>query len=279
MAEHENEHAEGESHASHGGGGGHGAHGGGGHEEHEGAPEWLISFADNVALLMGFFVILLAMNMAPKTEGPMGGEGKGGNHASEARMMDFIISIREGFNRPIDMKSTDPDEMKLVRRIIEREGGEGVRPDQIRGRFTEADSLERGTAKDITAKVEFDTDSAEVSPTGRATLLDAAKKLKDQGYIIEVRGHVSPFEARRDFELANSLAYDRAMAVARVLIESGIRKENLSVVSRGSFDPLVAKANDVESSRSNQRVEIILTREEVAPDPFAVTTDGEDEQH
>ena len=64
MADHDEhgEHEEGHGGGSHGGG-----HAAGGHEEgHEGAPEWLISFADNVALMMGFFVILLAMNMGPK---------------------------------------------------------------------------------------------------------------------------------------------------------------------------------------------------------------------
>lgn len=44
-------HEEGHGKKGHGGHGGHGH--GGGHEEHAGAPEWLISFADNVALLMG----------------------------------------------------------------------------------------------------------------------------------------------------------------------------------------------------------------------------------
>lgn len=271
MAEHEQEHGEAEAHASHGSGG-HGAHGGGAHEEHEGAPEWLISFADNVALLMGFFVILLAMNMAPKTEGPMGGEGKGGDHETDTRMIDFVIAVREGFNTPFDMNSTRPEDQPFIMRIKQREGGEGARPNQPAGRHIESQSLERGSTKDVTAKVEFETDSWEVSPTGRAVLLDASKKLKDQGYVIEVRGHVSPFEARRDFGHANDLAYDRAMAVANVLIEAGIRKESLSVVSRGNFDLLVPKANDAEASRSNQRVEIILTSEQVAPDPYAVTT-------
>lgn len=275
MSEHEGEHEESGSHGSHGGGG-HGGHGGGGHEEHEGAPEWLISFADNVALLMGFFVILLAMNMAPKTEGPMGGEGKGGDNSSDTKMIDFVIAVREGFNTPFDVNSTRPEDQPFIRRIKEREGGEGTRPNQPQGRHVESQSLERGSAKDVTAKVEFDTDSAEVPPMGRSVLQDAAKKLKDRGYIIEVRGHASPFEARRDYDRANDLAYKRAMAVARVLIESGVKKETLSVVSRGSFDLLVPKANDAESSRSNQRVEIILTNEQVAPDPYAVTAAPED---
>lgn len=269
MSEHEAEQGGGESHGSHGGGG-HGAHGGGHEEHHEGAPEWLISFADNVALLMGFFVILLAMNMAPKTDGPMGGTGKGGDNANDTRMIDFVIAVREGFNTPFDVNSTRPEDQPFIRRIKEREGGEGARPNAIVGPFRNPNSLERGTGKDVTAKVEFDTDSAEVPPSGRTILLDASKKLKDSGYIIEIRGHASPFEARRDYDRANDLAYKRAMAVARVLIESGIKKETLSVVSRGSFDLLVPKANDPEGSRSNQRVEIILTNEQVAPDPYAV---------
>jgi flagellar motor protein MotB len=185
--------------------------------------------------------------------------------------VDFVIAVRKGFNTPFDINSTRPEDQPFIRRIKEREGGEGARPNQPQGKHTDSQSLERGTAKDISAKVEFDTDSAEVPPMGRSVLQDASKKLKDRGYIIEIRGHVSPFEARRDYERANKLAYERAMAVARVLIESGTRKESLAVVSRANFDLLVPKANDAESSRSNQRVEVILTNEQVAPDAFAVT--------
>src|ERR1043165_7557814 len=112
--EHKEEHGQsGESHS----GGGHGGHGGsggghgggGGHEEHEGAPEWLISFADNVALLMGFFVILLAMNMAKPKTGGLGGENQNPSQ-QDMDMVDAVISIRAAFHNPVDMTSEDPNE-------------------------------------------------------------------------------------------------------------------------------------------------------------------------
>src|SRR5437773_3233542 len=112
MADKEHEQKEG-SHG-HSGGGGH--HGGGHEEAHEGAPEWLISFADNVALMMGFFVILLAMNMAKPTLGGIGGAAKNTTDSSP-EMEDFAIEVRKAFNVPVDINSTNPNEAPLVRRL------------------------------------------------------------------------------------------------------------------------------------------------------------------
>src|SRR5213075_3052629 len=105
------------------GGGGRGMHHpmGAGHEEHEGAPEWLISFADNVALMMGFFVILLAMNMKEVTTGGIGGkQDNGGAPDNNTKMVDFVISVREAFHNEFDLNSRDPAEEVFRKRIKER---------------------------------------------------------------------------------------------------------------------------------------------------------------
>ncbi|MGD9790386.1 MAG: flagellar motor protein MotB [Phycisphaerales bacterium] len=262
MSDHEEHHEE-----SHGGGGGHGGgHGGGAHEEHEGAPEWLISFADNVALLMGFFVILLAMNMAPKTAGPMGGEGEGGG-SSDTRMVDFVIALRQGFNRPFDLSSRKAEDQPFIRRILERTGGLGQAVGPV-GQHQEVSGNERGDKRKVAVTVPFDDNSTEIRASSVVELEDAARFLRDQGWIIDVRGNSSPFETD-SFDEAMQLCKDRAMAVVEFLMDRGVKRNNIRVILAADNDRIVPKAYDREDARANQRVEVVLTNEAIAPDPHA----------
>jgi outer membrane protein OmpA-like peptidoglycan-associated protein len=261
--QHKNEgHAEGD-HGSHGGSShGHGGgHGGGGHAEgeHEGAPEWLISFADNVMLIMAFFVIMLAMNMGPKGGGSEG-EGTGGKPSPD--MIDFVIAVREGFNNPISVYSDRPEDQPFIRRIIERKGGEG-RNDGVPGRFPEQQAIRPSGYNRPTATISFDDRSTVIGPDARATLAAAAERLKDQRWVIEVRGHVSPFESMRNPRVAMELSHERAMAAAAALVEAGLTWENLRIVAMGDNDRIVPRTFDRAEDRSNQRVELVVTNETI----------------
>src|ERR1043165_6076373 len=140
---HEHSESHGKAHKSHGGG-----HGGGGHdEEHAGAPEWLISFADNVVLMMGFFVILLAMNMAKQTE--------------EA-MLDFTLGVREAFNNPVDMNSKDPKEEALRQRLIQRAGRSETRSPGVKGHEHDVQSIRPSAYYALSGSVPFPENSAEL---------------------------------------------------------------------------------------------------------------------
>jgi outer membrane protein OmpA-like peptidoglycan-associated protein len=271
MAEHE---AKPEEHASHGGGGHGPPHGGGAHEEHEGAPEWLISFADNVALMMGFFVILLAMNMGPKGSHAAPPEPSSYTGPETPDMVDFVISIREAFGNPINPNGTNPEEEVFRKRIIERTGGEGtdIAP---KGRHQETQASRPSDYRQITAVIPFDDNSTTLSPSGREIIIDTAKHIRDQGWVIEVRGHVSQFEAKRALQTGMKLSFDRGLVVTQALVEGGVKRENLRVVACADHDQIVSKTFERESAKTNSRVEIVVTNETVQPDAFATRGKGE----
>jgi flagellar motor protein MotB len=254
-----------ESHGSHGGGGGHGpgGHSGGEHEE-SGAPEWLISFADNVALLMGFFVILLAMNMKEPTAGGIGGKEKNGGEPRELsnREMDVIIGIREAFNQRINPLSEDPREQRLAARKRERaQPGTSSQPgDSGDAKVDQAIvPTERSAMGGI---VPFEDDAETLTSAGRERAEQIGARIKGFTWIIEVRGHASPSESMRDPEKASRLGFARAQEVAKVLAEQDVKWTQMRVSSAGDNERKAGREYDREAERANQRVEVIVTGEQ-----------------
>lgn len=275
MADHEaksEEHGSGEKHGGGGhghGGGGHGP-GGGGHEEaHEGAPEWLISFADNVALMMGFFVVLLCMNMAKESVGGGGGQGDTGTAsaaaAQEDSMLDFAIAMREAFNNPVSIDSSNPADASLVARLKQRAGKSDSRVSGVEGHEQDVQSIRPSEYYAVSGSVAFGEGSAELTPTGLATVRDIAAKLRGMNLVVEVRGHVSSVEAARGPEASMKLSSDRALTVARALAANGVDWWQMRLVLSADHDRVDAFPTSKEDDRANARVEIILT-DQVVPD-------------
>lgn len=261
MSDHEQE-GEGEEHGSHGGGSHgppHAAH----EEAHEGAPEWLISFADNVALMMGFFVILLAMNMGPKAKGESQEEGDG---KPSPDMVDFVIAMRAAFNNPFDVNSGAPGDQPFIKRIKEKQGQSS--DVGVPGQTEKVQSTRPTEYHSITAMIPFENDSSLLANSARDTIVKTAEKLKGQRFVIEIRGHASPSEVRRSQEKGLDLSYQRAKAVARLLVEQGLKWEQLRPSVAGDSDRRVSRTNVRTEDEVNQRVEIIVTHEPVANDPY-----------
>ncbi len=266
MAEHE-EHKEGQAEGGHGGGGhGGGAHGGAAHEEHEGAPEWLISFADNVALMMGFFVILLAMNMQKPKMGGVGGEAKMGGAPTE-QMIDFVIAMRKEFNNPIDLSSDNPAEAPLRRRIRDREAGISNQAGEP-GPGKESQAINPTDFTNGGGTIQFENDSSSLSDKGKTLVRNIADRIGGQRFMIEVRGHVSPHEAGEDEQKAFGLAHARAFTVAKELQAQGIPRSHLRLSSCADNQRKTTREQsyDAEQDQRNQRVEVIVTGEPAVSD-------------
>lgn len=271
MSEHGDKHdknaGEHKPHKKHGGHGGHGAH-----EEHEeGVPEWVVSFADNVLLQMGFFVILLAMNMGVKAQGPVSeGEGTTSAGTANAQMLDMAIAIREAFNSPVDLNSESPDDQALIRRLLERAAKNGESPTSgATGTDKNAQSVRPSERSDRGNYVEFSDRSEDLSESARRTLEDVSKELAGQSWIIEVRGHASALEARRDPHASRELSYQRAYAVALFLAERGLDWRRIRLVACGDSHPVVPRAGSASEHATNQRVEVVTMPEAVPDDPFS----------
>lgn len=266
--EHKKKHDEEAAHA--------GGHGGGGHDEEEhpeGAPEWIISFADNTALMMGFFVILLAMNMAPKGSNASSGDASDPGNPT-AVQMDWALGVREGFNNPVRLDSTDPRDALLVKRLKERMELEKKDPSP-KGNYTKVQSLRPGEYYAVSASVPFLNRSAEITEEARKIIVDTANHLRGMRLIVEVRGHASAAESYLMDDKGMSLSFQRAMAAARELTGLGVDWKQLRIIANGDNDRNRKIAYTTGQQQANQRVEIILT-DQLMPDPEAKAQELED---
>ncbi len=209
------------------------------------------------------------MNMGPKGGGEDQTEDAGGGGAStQLDMVDFVLGMREAFNNTISESSTRAEEASFFRRMRERKDGEG-RPESQAGKDPEGGAIRPSNYRNVVCNVEFVDRSALLASTDRVALRDAAEHICGQRLIIDVRGHVSPYESMRNQHVAMQLSYERAMADANVLVESGIPWDHLRVVAVGDHDRLVPRANNRSQDRTNQRAEIVIINEAIAADPYA----------
>jgi chemotaxis protein MotB len=258
--EHGEEHGKGhKGHKSHGPG-----HGGG-HEEHGGVAEWLISFADNVALLMGFFVILLAMNMnKPKPAHGLGGDSQ--NPSGDDSLMELVYGIREAFHTLPRLDSKDPKDVPLLEYMARRSRGETSTSGSIGLKRTQA-AIRPSDYEAPTGAFSFEPYSTVIDSAGKELAINLAKNFRGQTFILQIRGHTSAIEAAAGPQAALKLSFQRAQAVAELLAQSGLKWENLRLVACGDQERITPLASDRAEHKTNQRVEIVLTNEAIPADP------------
>lgn len=241
-----------------------------GHPEyHEGAPEWLISFADMVMLMMGFFVILFALNFTPKQSAAQSQSPDDGSEQQPTPdMIDFAIAVRKAFNNEVDLASTNPKDKPLIDRILARQSGAGeARDEGEAGREREVRSIRPAPRFGTGASVIFADQSAELTAEDAQMLASLARNLRGLQSVIEVRGHASASEAFREPERAMRLGFERGFAVAEILAREGVQWRRLRVTSEGDHDRVAPFPRDPADDRRNARAEILVL-DQVAGDPI-----------
>jgi flagellar motor protein MotB len=248
----------------------------GAHAEHEHEEGWIVSFADNVLLMMGFFVILLAMNMGPK-----GASDSEGASTGEERLLDVAIAVREAFHNPVSMDSILPEDQALIRRLRDRrKPGAGDSPVDA-GEAPASDGNLDAVGNDGISSirpsdwqgeaefVQFDEKDVLLSSQAKADIARISRRIVDSRWMVEVRGHASKWETWRDMKKARDLAYQRAWAVGNEMVLNGVQWEQIRLVSSGTCAPIVARARTSDEAQTNQRTEILVLQEHAPPDPYS----------
>jgi len=220
-----------------------------------------------VMLMMGFFVILFALNVGPKG----GGAGTGGPHDidtdGDPDMIDFAIAVRAAFNNEVDLTSDSEKDMPLIRRILQRRNhGSGTATDKgDLGQEENVKSLRPSDYFRLGNVVLFDDSSTRLNPEQRMEVATHAEQLKGLNTVVEVRGHTGVAEARRDPERSLKIAFDRAMEVARELNRGGVDWRRMRITTAGDTERANPSPVDAAADRANSRVEIVASDELAAP--------------
>ena len=238
-------------------------------EVEEGAPTWIVTFADLMSLLLCFFVLLLSFSEMD---------------AAKYREVAGSMANAFGVQREERVRES-PRGNKIIARTFEKEKLATRDKEEI-GKAKEREEMVKRMAKEIDAKAGNLKDMIEIEPgehqvvirlmgetafnSGksqvRQEMLPLLKKiasiLKGTRGEIVIAGHtdnvpVSGIRFRNNLQLS----IERAARVTELLLsQEPIAPERISAVGFGKFRPL--SSNDTaEGRKKNRRVEIIIKDE------------------
>ena len=226
-------------------------------EKPDGAPEWMVSYADMITIMMSFFVIMFAIATGEAAKGKRTRQQQAAIDSLQYRFgpkwqpfSSWAPSpgnspVRGGGTRDNDKRLPDsPGEVGGTVRILKHE----------RARIRIPGHGERVV---IGGVVNFDEGSSALATAQSDWLRAIAEELAGKPQQIEIAGHTSPrpLPPGSTFHDRWDLAYARCRQVARLLSTMGIEPERFRVsVAAATEAPAPG-----ESQPEDARVDIFLT--------------------
>ena len=238
----------------------------------EGAPSWIVTFADLMSLLLCFFVLLLSFSEMDrqKYREVAGSMANAFGVQRKERVFESPKGTRviaRAFDRE---KLATRDKEEIGKAMAKKEAMAKKMEAEIESKALDLkDMIEIEAGKHqmvirLMGETAFDSGEAQVRPQMRPLLKKIASILKETKGEIVIAGHTDniPVSGVR-FRSNLQLSIERASRVAELLLAmEPIAPERISTVGFGKFRPL--DGNDTTKGRKrNRRVEIII--KDVAP--------------
>ncbi len=235
------------------------------HECPEGAPAWVMTFADLVTLLMVFFILLFAMGSIEEEKWK---QIKSSMRDALGQEMIPEAGIREGLDVIKDKTLVETtihavDEVgAMVAKEVEEiasEVEEFVFKNKLAGQV-DVSSDERGAIITISDVVLFPAGKARMTYAGNEIIKQVFGLLKQFSYQVKIEGHTDNSPIKTDRFPSNwELSASRAAEVARELVTAGFPPTQLSIEGFAQYRPKVP--NDSQQGRAtNRRIEIVYQR-------------------
>lgn len=211
-------------------------------ESHHDESNWLISYADMMTLLWGFFVILSAISVPDKK-------------LIEKLKESTSKSLGGEYNKPFNELS---DELIKVLTELNLQNEAQI------------DTLSDGVKLTIKSTKFFESGSFDLSEESKQILIKVGSVLKkqDDKFKILVEGHTDDVPMKKSSLISNwELSSNRAVSVVKLFESIGIKHDNLRPVGLSDVEPGVSfkelSGVELESARAkNRRIVIRLIKTE-----------------
>ncbi len=223
----------------------------------QGAPRWMVTFADLMALLFALFVLLLSFSdidsdSFKRNAGPI----------AEAFNVDHIIQppsqVSIALKPPVEETAED-DYKRQATKVKFVNHLEDMMEDDIRSKKIELEDQGREFTIRFPSKSTFASGSRDLSKQILPTLDKVAQVLVDTQGLILISGHTDDSPISTSLFRSNwDLSTARAVSVVHRLLENRqLPHDRLAAQGFGESRPLVA--NDTPQNRAiNRRVEIAV---------------------
>jgi chemotaxis protein MotB len=221
----------------------------------EGAPDWIVTFADLMSLLLTFFVLLLSFsNMEIVKFRTMAGSVRNAlGLKSEFDMSDIPMGSKLlPYEDPKEGEG-DPSSSQGLREALEAMLRDAGLPEKASVRMTS-----RGVALYIEGDILFDSGSAALRPEAWKILDRIGEMLPRVGYRVDVQGHSDSVPiATPAFPSNWELSAARAGRAVRYFVEKGVPSDRFRAIGLAETRP-VASNDTAEGRANNRRVEFLF---------------------